>query len=307
VHPHGTWGVIGAAIAVGRLKSLAHPAMRELINVAATMGMATSRYTLLDGATVRNIYTGHSGFMGLMAVRLVEAGFTGEVDGLKSIYGSVLADGFDPEAVVAGLGRDWLIADGYFKLHSAGRGTHSAIDALEAALAKSPGGRIDTEKVERIEVRTYKVSASPAAMLSNKAVTNSFGAKFSIPFALATILHHGHSDVACFDDTAVANPKVQALAARVEVEEEPAYTAAYPREQICNVKLVLNDGMTFEGRCTVMKGEPGNPHKPEDLERKFFELGTPIWGEEVARRLFQGCMRLEDIPDFRAFAADLSL
>ena len=106
VHPHGTYGVIGAAVAIGRLRRFTPTAMREVINVAATMGMATSRRTLLEGATVRNIYSGHSGFMGIMAVRLVEAGFTGERDGVRSIFGHVLSDGFDPETAVAGLGRE---------------------------------------------------------------------------------------------------------------------------------------------------------------------------------------------------------
>lgn len=121
IHPHGTYGVIGAAIAAGRLKQYNAAQMRELLNVAATMGMATSRQTLLDGATVRNIYTGHSGFMGLTAARLVECGFTGETDGVGNAYGKVLSDTFDRNKVVAGLGREWLIAQSYFKLHPMGR------------------------------------------------------------------------------------------------------------------------------------------------------------------------------------------
>src|SRR6185436_15140638 len=60
IQPHGTYGVIGAAVAAARLKHFDARQMLELLNVAATMGMATSRHTLLDGATVRNIFTGHS-------------------------------------------------------------------------------------------------------------------------------------------------------------------------------------------------------------------------------------------------------
>src|SRR5215475_4589801 len=37
VHPHGTYGVIGAAVAVGRLRRFTATSMRVLINVAATM------------------------------------------------------------------------------------------------------------------------------------------------------------------------------------------------------------------------------------------------------------------------------
>src|SRR4029434_709252 len=89
--------------------------MRELVNVAATMGMATSRQTLLDGATVRNIFTGHSAHMGLTATRLVECGFTGEIDGVSNVYGKVLSDHFRPEEVTAGLGTDWPVTQNYFK------------------------------------------------------------------------------------------------------------------------------------------------------------------------------------------------
>lgn len=137
MHPHGTWGTIGAAVAAGRLKGFDERRMLELINVSATMGMATSRQTLLDGATVRNIFTGHAGHMGLMAARPVECGFTGEKDSPAAIYGKVLADGFDPAEATGGLGREWMLEQGYFKLHPTGRYVHSAIDALEDVLSRS--------------------------------------------------------------------------------------------------------------------------------------------------------------------------
>jgi len=84
--------VIGAAIATGKLKRFTAAQMTEVINVAATMSMASSRQTLLDGATVRNIFTGHSGYMGLMAARLVECGFTGERDSVSAVFGKILSD-----------------------------------------------------------------------------------------------------------------------------------------------------------------------------------------------------------------------
>jgi 2-methylcitrate dehydratase PrpD len=303
IHPHGTYGVIGAAVAGARLKGFDSGQMLELLNVAATMGMATSRQPLLDGATVRNIFTGHSGHMGLTAVRLVECGFTGEIDGVGNVYGRVLSDTFDRDKVVEGLGAEWLIAQSYFKLHPTGRYVHSAIDALEDLLARVPGGRLAAADVDRIEVRTYML----AAMLAEKRVVSSFGSRFSIPFALASIIHHGRSGLASFDDAAVANAEVQALAQRVDLQEDPAQTARYPKETPCDVRIVMKDGTVHAGRCVVMKGEPSNPHKPEDLQGKFFELGLPVWGGATTRRLFDGLMDIENIPDFHEFANGFSL
>jgi len=303
VHPHGTWGVLGAAIAAGRLKKFTPAQMVALINVASTMGMATSRQTLLDGATVRNIFTGHAGIMGLMASRLVECGFTGEVDSPASIYGKVLGDEFDPARVTEGLGSEWMVAEGYFKLHPTGRYVHSAIDALENLLAAVPGGRLDPASIERIEVRTYKL----AAMLAELRVTSSFGARFSVPFALASIIHHGGSGLVPFEQAAVDNAAIQALAARVDLQEDLKYTARYPQEQVCDLKVVLANGKALEGRCLVMKGEPANPHTNAELEAKFMQLGAPIWGDDVALELLAGVMRLDQVEDFGVFADPFNL
>jgi 2-methylcitrate dehydratase PrpD len=303
VHPHGTYGVIGAAIAVAKLKGFTAAQMLELINCAATMGMATSRQTLLDGATVRNIFTGHSGYMGQMAAQLVECGFTGEIDSVASVYGKVLSDVFDAQQVIAALGSEWLIAQSYFKLHPTGRYVHSAIDALEDLLARVPGGRLDAAQIERIEVRAYML----AAMLAEKNIVSSFGARFSVPFALASILVHGRSGLAAFDDAAVANPRVQALAQRVDLAEEPSFTARYPAEQPVALRIVMRDGAEHSGSCTVTKGEPAKPHSAQELAGKFFDLGEPVWGKEITRELHAGLMRLEQIGEFRAFADRFAL
>ena len=303
VHPHGTYGVMGAAIAAGKLKGFSAAQMLELINCAATMGMATSRQTLLDGATVRNIFTGHSGYMGLMAARLVECGFTGEVDSVSAVFGKILSDTFDPAKVIAGLGSEWLIAQSYFKLHPTGRYAHSVIDALEDLLSKVAGGRLAAGEIERIEVRAYSL----AAMLAEKRVISSFGARFSVPFALASILVHGRSGLRSFDDAAVANPQVQALAQCVDLQEDKSFTARFPAEQPVIVRIVTKGGVTHEGRCVVTKGEPANPHQPAELTGKFFELGEPVWGRPVTQKLYDGFMRLEEIPDFRAFTGEFSL
>ncbi len=304
VHPHGTYGVIGAAIAVAKLKRLGVAQLEELLNVAATMGMASSRNTLLEGSTVRNIFTGHSGYMGQIAVRLVESGFTGEPDGIGFVYGGgVYSEHFDPGAMIRDIGKEWLITQSYFKLYCTGRYTHSAIDALLDAQAKAPGGRIDPSQIERIDVDAYGL----CAYLGGKNITTSFGARFSVPFALATILHHGHGGLSAFDDAAVANPLVQNLVSRVAVTSNQQYTDAFPEKQLVDLNITLKDGTVITGHCDITKGEPANPHQAEELRAKFFDLGTPAWGEAVTQKLFDGLMTLETIDNFRQFADGFKL
>ncbi|WP_051236858.1 MmgE/PrpD family protein [Ottowia thiooxydans] len=303
VHPHGTYGAIGAAVAVGVLKGFSAEAMSRLINVASTLGLATSRRTLLEGATVRNIYTGHSGSMGLLAARMVECGFTGEANGVQSVYGNVLGDSFDSPSLTRDLGQQWLINAGYFKMHCTGRYIHSAIDALDEALLTAPGGRVAARDVKRVVVRTFKL----AAMLNGAEIDSSFGARFSIPFAIATIIHHGESTLEAFDEAAVANPDVQALCRRVDMSEEAEFTKAYPDKQICEIRLEMVDGTEYTGHCEVMRGEAANPYRDGQVREKFFKLAIPGWGEARATELVTRFTRLEDIPAFGDFAADFDL
>ena len=55
MHPHGTWGTICAAVGVARLAGFNAEQMKTLLNVSSNMSLATSRRTMLEGGTVRNL------------------------------------------------------------------------------------------------------------------------------------------------------------------------------------------------------------------------------------------------------------
>lgn len=302
IHPHGTWGVIGAAVAVARLMQFDVARMIETINMAATLGLATSRQTLLEGATVRNPFTGHSGRIGCEIAQLVDAGFTGQADAPSALMAGVISDAFDPTKVVDGLGSEWLLPRGYLKLNPTGRYVHAAFDALDDAI-EHHGTAFMADDVARIDVRAYKL----AAMLAGQEIASSFGSRFSIPFALATRIVHGHAWLEAFDDAAVANPRVQALARRVFVEEDVAHSAAYPAAQRCDVQVHLRDGRVVAGHCEIMKGESERPHAPDALRDKFFRLAEPLWGKANSTTLDDACCRIEAIDRFGAFARELEL
>ena len=303
IHPHGTFGTIGAAIAAARLTGFDGRHIRGLINLAASIPMANNRHAMLHGGTIRNWGAGYSGYMGQMAVSLAEAGFAAAPDALNTVYASVLGDAFDPLKMVEGLGSRWLLTDGYIKLYPTGRYSHAAMDALIDLIERQPGRRIDPQAVARIEVKTFRLGA----MLDVKTVKNVFNTRFSIPFALATIIYHGRCGPECFEEAAVANPAIQSLAQRTDVAEDPGLEARYPREQIAELAIHLTGGQVLRGRCEVMRGEPGNPHDPHDLERKFYDLTGPVLGRPSSERLYEGLMSLERIADVRAFTMESGL
>jgi 2-methylcitrate dehydratase PrpD len=300
VHPHGTFGTIGAAVALARLLGYDTAATREIINVSATLGVAASRRALTTGATVRNVYTGLSGSMGWLAHTLVQSGFTGEPDGVASVYGTIYADRFDPEAAVRGLGEEFLLPRGFIKIHACGRYIHGALDCVETLMARRP---LAPESIEAIRVRTYAMAAS----LGHADVRSEFGARFSLPFAVASLLCHGRSGLDNYDATAVADPRIQALARRVEVAEDPEFTRAFPGRQPTEVTVALADGSEMSERADYHRGEAEHPHAPGAVRRKFLDLAAPVWGRARAEALHDRVLDLERVPDVAALAGDSGL
>ena len=297
VQTHGTFGVIGAAVAVGRLCGLDTAQMRQAINIAASTPLAGNRQTMLDGATVRNYYPGHAAFTAQMVVRMVQSGFTGPLDAPSVTYGQILADDFQPARAAADLGTRWLVAGNYFKLYPSARYVHGAIDALLDALTRVPGGRLEPASIARIEVHGYRM----LVFCGEKRPKSMFGTQFSTPFSIATVIRHGRADLDVFGERAFADPAVLELAARVDMIEDAELTRRFPAERRARLKIVLDDGTVYEGRCDLPKGELGNPHEPHEIERKFHQLAAPLWGEARARALYESWMTVDTFADMGSF------
>jgi 2-methylcitrate dehydratase PrpD len=295
MHPHGTWGTIGAAVAVAKLHGADADAMAETINVASTLGLATSRRTMLEGGTVRNTFAGFSNQLGLLAWQLVASGFTGEADGIGTVYGTVIADDFRPGAMTDALGTRWEIARNYFKRHACCRYNHGALDVLERIVSDQPGGRIEPESIARIDIDTYVW----AAQLDSQTPHNMLAAKFSLPFSIATFIVNGGATVEAFRDMARGNPVTAALARRVFVREDETLTSMLPGLRPARMAIRLRDGRVLRGESLTNRGDTEDPYTTDEVMDKFIEIASPAWGAAHARTVLAAAMAIDSAADLR--------
>lgn len=291
MHPHGTWGVVGAALAIAKLNRASAAEITEVVNIASSLGLTTSRRTMLEGASVRNSYAGFSNMLGMMAWEMAKAGFTGEADGVGAVYGGIAATDWQPAAMTADLGTRWEIARNYFKRHAACRYTHGALDALQD-IVRQHGGPIAPEAVKAISVETYVW----AAQLDHPAPDTMLAAKFSLPFSLATSLVNGAATLDAFRDAARADETTRALALKVTVNEDPALTAKLPGLRPARVTLDLADGRRFRAEVLTNKGDTEDPYTRDDVIAKFHEVAGPALGRERAEALVSAALSLETAP-----------
>jgi 2-methylcitrate dehydratase PrpD len=299
VHSHGTWGTIGTAVAVAKLAGLDETGVRSVINLSASMSPANTWTTALEGATIRNAYPGRSGLDGILAVDLHRAGFTGLPDAPSDVYGTILADRFEPERALEGLGGPLRIEQNYFKLYACCRYNHFALDAL---LPMARAGRVRAADVERVIVTTIPFGPR----MARPDPTSMLGAKFSIPYAVAAALTLGRADVSAFVEPALDDPAIRDLAARVEVRADPDMSPRRADRPTARVEMTLKDGRVLTGMTSVVRGDFENPVPAAEVVEKFLALASAPLGEGRAREAARLAGQVDTVKDVRDLTALLA-
>lgn len=291
--PHGSWPIVGAAATAGLLMDYNHTDLRETINVSTSLNLATSCKAAYEGANIRNVYAGFGAAMGVFASDLVNDGFTGERDGISTVFGGIAGVYFDVDKALDAIGQRWEIERGYHKLHACARCVHPALDALIAITGEE---EILPEEVERIEVRTYAM----AATMNNAAPESALEAKFSIPHALASYLVLKETGIDAYSDSAVHDQKIRALAAKVTVRNDHEMNARTPVKRPAAVRVELRDGRVQERLVRLPQGEfDTKPRSDDDLSDKFKRLSSNVLDSDTAATLLDRLWHIETEPEVR--------
>ena len=306
VHSHGTWGTAGAAVAVARLRGHADaPTIRTVINLATSMSPANSWQPCFEGATIRNLYPGRSNLQGILATHLLACGYTAVHDAPSDLYGTILGERFDTEAVVEGLGADdrvalYRIERNYFKFHACCLYNHPVLDAVRSL--------VQAEGVSAHDVQRVRVTSLPfVTRMADPEPANMLAAKFSIPHAVAAALVKGATDVSAFEDAVREDPTVRRLATRVEVAGDATMSMRAPADRpTARVSIELGDGRVVTREAAVVYGDSANPRPRTELEAKFRALASDTIGATRVNEVIEMVTRLDRLPDIRALTALLA-
>jgi 2-methylcitrate dehydratase PrpD len=272
-HPHGSWGVAGAAAGCARLLGLSADQVAAAVDTGAGLPVAGHFGSALDGNPVRDAWMAAANLSGLAAARMAQAGVARNT-GTAAIALGELLGGFDPDAVADELGERWDVELGYFKRHAACSFTHPAADAV---LALRP--EIPTDDVREVLVETHALAAG----LSRTTWDSRLGALFSTPFVVAAALVHGHVRPAVSSDAALHDPRVEALAARVVVREAADLTARLPDERAARVTVRGPSGDTVLEVPNPVGDSAYHPMDAAALQDLLAELLGSATAAEIAR------------------------
>jgi 2-methylcitrate dehydratase PrpD len=295
-HQNGQAMLLAAAAAGARMRGLDASGVSLAMRISAVMMMTPSYTNTGAGATALNVAGGMAGFAGAFAPDLALAGFEAQPDAIEEALGKMVGDGFNTEHLLDELGTRWEITRNYFRLHACCNPVHPALDALRAALDEL---QPRTDDIERIEFATYRF----ASVMRNPDPPNYFASKYSLPHAAAVMVVRGDTRHRAIDDSALADPAITALRARVSMAEDAAMSALVPTLKPAKVTLTLKDGRQITRAVDSHAGDFNNPYDESLLREKFRDLaGDVLSAQGVAEveRAIDDCEHWVSVGGFAA-------
>lgn len=258
MHPHGTWGNVGGAVARALIEGKGKKEIKEIILLTLTLPLSTAWLSAEKGQSVRNLYTGIGSFLAYESVSFQEYGFTSNIEVVESLWSTIMGDGMDNEKLVDSLIDPPLITKNYFKVHPTCRFTHAAIDAAIEILKDN--SFLVTE-IEGVIVETYNL----AARCDTSKPQTKLQSKFSIPYAVACTL----MGMDLFENYADNLGEVEQLSNKIVVKESEALTDLLPNKRAATIEVRLKDGSLFTHTIDNAQGESTHRFSEERMWKKY--------------------------------------
>jgi len=293
-HPTVTFGVLGAAVACGRLLNLPAARMAVAIGIAASCAAGLRANS---GTMTKPLHAGQANRNGLQAALLAEAGFTANPAVLEHKFGYMAAFNgslpADLSPALDGWGQDYaLLSPGIaIKQYPCCAFIHCAIDA--AATLR--------DMIAGADIAAVEVALHPRRLknIDRPQPRDGLDAKFSTQYLTARALLAGRVGFADFEPPLLDDATTKALAARVRLSAHDAADLS-----LGHVTVTLADGRRLTASASVAMGRgPANPMTEDQFRAKFDDCTRGVLPQPQADALREHLATLADQPSIRALTA----
>ena len=284
-HLTGTLGTVAAAAGAARLLGLNEQQMIYALGIACTQaaGMQQNR-----GSDCKSLHAGKSAYHGVLAANLAARGFTSSPEILEGALGftKVFSQTQDDAAILAGLGKKWMIEGNGYKPYACGVVMHPLIDAMIAVSkkAKSPGSDIARVEVQVHPdvIRITGIDQPGTGLMS----------KFSANHAASVAYIDQAAGIVQFSNERSADAGMQELRKRITIKP----VASFRLDQAA-ASVWMKSGTKFDSEIAHAIGTAANPMSDAALSEKFLGNAAPILGESRAKALVNRIWAFETLSD----------
>jgi len=283
-HNTGTIGCFGAAAAAAEALQLNRSQFAHALATVTTFAAGLQQAFRMDSMS-KPLHAGRAAEAGVAAALMAREGVTGSLDVMQG-FAAAMGDKPDWERGLATLGKEFHITRMTFKNHACCGHTFAAIDG---ALELKKRMQVKPEDIEQVEVATYKAGLEVAHYEAPRTPAEG---RFSLKYVVATALSHGSVRLAAFEPQRLEDPVTRKLLQRISVSVDPELEAAFPAQRAARVAIRAR-GKREEWLQPTRIGDPDAPLSDRALEEKYFELATPVLGQEKAKEVLKRLWQLE--------------
>ncbi|WP_435317203.1 MmgE/PrpD family protein [Haloarchaeobius sp. TZWSO28] len=263
----GSWGAVGAAAAVARLRNFDRETTAHALGTAEYHAPRTPIMRGVERPGMTKDGIGWGAFAGVAAADLAARGFTAS--------GTVFDE--SSVAVTDDLGDRFYLTSGYLKPYPCCRWAQPGVDAV-LTLRQEHG--IDPETVETIRVHTFEA----ATHLQTSRPESAEEAEYSYPYPVAAALVTGGFTPAELAAERREDETILALADRVDLVVDDALERRFPAECLARVDLVTASG-TYSSDVLRPRGAREQPLTDAERREKAAGLFEPTVPAETVSRV----------------------
>lgn len=285
-YPPPIFGAFGATAAVANLRGLSARQILDAFSLTLCQATCSAEIKYSPDSAIRAVRDAFPAQAGVLSARLAQNGVRGydEPLGGKAGFFQLYGRGaFDPDEVVADLGRRFHGERVSFKLWPSCRGTHPFVEAALALQAAHPFEADEIEEIRLIGAPLHTMLMEPREQ--KLAPQSPINAKFSLPFTLGTVLANRRVTLDEFVPARLRDEGVLKLAKRVTLEVAPGW--GNERGASGSLELRLTDGRRLRHDVDLALGHPDHPVDRSALVTKFKDCAAraahPLSAQEADR------------------------
>ena len=303
ISPTWHFGTFAGAAAAARALGCDRNGMRSALGHALGMAGGT-RQSNLEGVASIRVQQGWSAHCGVMAGLLAAQGIGAPkavFEGKFGYYNVYNPGAWDPEPILADLGKRFAMDALTLKLYPACKYAHGAIEGMLLLRGRRP---FRTEEVRRIRVRVPEMSYSSVCVpdAAKRAPESVPAAQFSLPYLTAATLVRGRLSVAELSLDTIRDEEILAWTRRIQVERDDSLVADHPlalSAAVIDVELASGEILSES-----VLGTAGDPQNPCNFEQVLAKARGLLAGSGVANsrldEIAAMVASLEAVPDIRA-------
>lgn len=291
-HATCIYGALGATAIAGVLLGLNE---EDFVNALGLVTSKASGIVVNFGTSTKSYQNGLAAANGIEAALLARAGIDASLSAFEGVGG--LAQCFSSATFPQGgirFGVDWGVKTHglCLKKYPCCLGSHGAIEALTGMMQEHGFTGDDVESV------TGEVMGYAYRCLSYEDPTNELEAKFSLPYALASVLVDRKVTLRSFHQSRINDPVVRNEMVKVRKSESKEFKYL-DLSSPAHVTVVLKGGTVLKrfGQVDCTGGMSlGSGMSFKELEEKFMDCTEGMLSTQKASEIFQKIHAIEQAP-----------